>query len=109
MQSEVCFVALTRPEMKFGVPLRGLAMNVLGTLLIGALMSSTAHTWWRSPMMFWSLGLPVHFVMKSLISRDFHAFRTIELYLVAAMGGMDLLEILPARRAADAGECASSV
>jgi type IV secretory pathway VirB3-like protein len=105
MAPEPLLLALTRPAMFWGVPAEAALTNLLVSFFSGALLSD--HTIWRNPFMFWAVGVPVHMAMRRMISRDYHAFRTVWLWMVTFGDGT--LESLPTRRPTSGKRCASSV
>lgn len=70
-RSETCYLALQRPALKWGVPVVGLWINVPVTFFVGAELM-VPGVWYRTPMMFWLLGIPIHFIMKRLTAWDYH-------------------------------------
>lgn len=105
-RSEVLFLALCRPSVVWGVPLEGLAINVMVVFFAGLELSGP--TVWRSPFMFWAAGVPIHMIMQRLTSFDYHWFRTIRIWALTTGTGRTTLESLPTQRARSAMECASS-
>jgi type IV secretory pathway VirB3-like protein len=103
---EVCFLALTRPALTLGVPLEGLLVNVFACLLSGMVFSS--HSWRNSPFMYWFLALPIHAAMRRLTSWDFHAFRTIRLWILTTGIGITALNIVATQRVRTGKGVASS-
>jgi type IV secretion system protein VirB3 len=95
-RSEILFLALTRPTLVWGVPFEGLAANVFLTFCAGVFLQ--APTVWRSPMMFWLLGIPIHLGMQKLTSWDYHWFRTVRLWALTTGTGRTTLESLPTQR-----------
>lgn len=104
LRSEILFLAMTRPSLIWGVPLEGLAANVAVTFFAG--LQFQGATVWRSPFMFWAIGVPVHFAMRKLTSWDYHWCRTLILWGRAA--GHKTLVSLPIQRLRDAHRISTS-
>lgn len=96
-KKEVCFLALTRPALTFGVPLEGLVLNFGVCFSSGMVLSG--HSWRNSPFMYWLIAIPVHMAMRRLTSWDFHAFRTLFLWVMTTAAGITALSIVSTRRA----------
>jgi type IV secretion system protein VirB3 len=106
-QSETLLVALTRPALVWGVPLEGLALNVLVTFAAG--LELQAPSPWRSPVMFWLASIPIHMIMQRATSWDYHWFRTIRIWALTSGTGRTTLESLPTQRGNNGQGCACSV
>jgi type IV secretory pathway VirB3-like protein len=104
---ETLFLALCRPPLTWGVPSEMLAMNVLGTFAAGVWLHGP--TIYRSPFMFWLMGVPIHMALRRLTAWDYHWHRTLRLWLLTFGSGHATLESLPVQRARSSKECASSV
>ena len=72
IQTDILFLACTRPALMAGVPLEGFAANACLTLLLGM--------WLGSPL-YWLLGVAVHFPMRAVTSWDHNFFRIGRLWL----------------------------
>jgi type IV secretory pathway VirB3-like protein len=105
-RSEICFLALTRPSLVRGVPVECLAANVLVTFLSGLWLS--APTIWRSPIMFWLAGIPIHVICQRLTSRDWHWARTFRLWSMTVGTGRTVLHSLPTQPPTKAGDIPTS-
>jgi type IV secretory pathway VirB3-like protein len=105
-RSEVLFLALCRPALTWGVPFEAVALNVMVTFAAGLELS--APTIWRSPILFWAAGVPIHMVLQRLTSWDYHWFRTVRLRVLTVCAGRATLESLPTQRARSGREVASS-
>lgn len=79
MKPDVLFLALTRPALVWGVPLEALMLNVFVCFAAGVELQ--APTWWRSPFMFWLMGIPIHFALRVLTGWDYHWARGLRLQL----------------------------
>jgi type IV secretory pathway VirB3-like protein len=79
---EMLYLALTRPALTWGVPFEVLALNVMVTFAAGLELS--VPTIWRSPGLFWAAAIPIHLGLRRLTSWDYHWFRTVRLWTVAA-------------------------
>ena len=77
MQRDALYLALTRSALKWGVPFEVLMLNVLLSFSAGVFLQ--APTIWRSPIMFWLMGVPIHFALRELTGWDYHWFRTMKL------------------------------
>lgn len=77
LTKDTLFLALTRPALKWGVPIEALALNLGLTFVAGYELQ--APTWWRSPIMFWLMGIPIHFGLRLLTGWDYHWFRSLKL------------------------------
>lgn len=89
-----CFLALTRPPMKWGVPYEGFVANVVCSFFVGL--------WLGSPL-YWPICVAIHLPMRVLASHDHNFFRIRRLWLQtqgAAVGsdkwGGSSLAALPA-------------
>ena len=111
-ESDTCFIALTRPAMKWGVPLEGFLVNLCVTFLFSAWFNHLAPppAWWIG------IGVPVHFVMRYATSVDYNFFRVWRLFvetkgrsLATEEWGGSSLSPLPARWPRQARELAISV
>lgn len=89
---EICFLALTRPSLTFGVPTWGLLINGTGCFVSGMILSG--HTWSNSPFMYWLLALPIHMAMRRLTSLDFHWVRTLTLWAMTTGIGSTVLHVV---------------
>ena len=100
-RSEICYLALQRPTLKWGVPFWGLVMNVGVTFFVGAELEVPGNLW-RSPMMFWLAGIPVHMALKRVTAWDYHwAHILIRWMLCLSMPMLGALSLRPARRGED--------
>lgn len=106
IKKDVCFLALTRPAMTFGVPTEGLLANALVCFVSGMIFSS--HSWRNSPFMYWFAAFPIHAAMRRLTSWDFHAFRTIRLWILTTGIGITALHVVETQRVRSAKRIASS-
>lgn len=89
---EVCFLALTRPSLTFGVPTWGLIINAAGCFFAGMVLSQlSAHSWTNSPFMYWLLAFPVHFAMRRLTSWDWHWVRTLMLWVLTTKPALHVI------------------
>lgn len=105
----VCFLALTRPPLTFGVPTAALLINVGGCFFIGMVVSSfTEHTWRNNPFMYWLLAFPIHMAMRRLTSWDFHWVRTLMLWLLTTAVGNAALHVIATQRVQKGKGAASS-
>jgi type IV secretory pathway VirB3-like protein len=105
-RAEVLFLALTRPSLTFGVPIEGLVLNGAGSFWFGAIMARHGSLW-QSPLTYWLVCIPVHLIMRRLISLDWHAFRTLLLWVMTVASPR--LEAIPTRRASSPEDLPSSV
>ncbi len=97
MQRDILFLALTRPALKWGVPIEALMLNVTITAVAGVELQSPV--WWRSPIMFWLMGIPVHYGLRMLTGWDYHWCRTLRLELMTVtMRTLECLSTSPPRR-----------
>ena len=106
-RSEICYLALTRPALLWGVPLEAVAINAIVTLLAGMILS--APVWYRSPFEFWAAGYPIHLILQRITSWDYHGFRTIRLWLQTTGVGRTTLDSLPTSLPRAAAEVPSYV
>lgn len=98
------FLALTRPALMFGVPFECMMANLLGTFFIGAELSGPSY--WRCPIVFWSMGIFVHLALRKLTSSDYYWFRTILIWLgTIHRRELSSLPSWPARRGRELGSC----
>lgn len=97
---------MTRPSLIWGVPLEALCLNVMATFFVG--LQFQGATVWRSPFMFWAMGVPVHFVLRQLTSWDYHWTRTVRLWAMTTGRGHKTLASLPTQRPRDATRIATS-
>ena len=105
-RSSILFLALTRPILTRGVPVEGFAINVVGTLFAGMLFQSPT-TIWRSPVVIWSLGIPIHMILQRLTAYDYHWPRTLRFWLEQTIG--PIMDCLPERRQVTARDIPTSV
>lgn len=105
-QGEICFLALTRPELTLGVPTKALLVNVGICLVAGMVLSG--HTWRNSPFMYWFLVFPIHAAMRRLTSWDFHWARTLLLWILTTGIGITALNIVATQRVRKGKGVASS-
>lgn len=80
VRQSTLFLALTRPALKWGVPVEAFWTNVLGTYYFGAFFQSPT-TFWRCPLMLWLIGIPVHVILRELTAFDYHWATTLRLQL----------------------------
>lgn len=95
------FLAVTRPAMKWGVPMEGYFLNLFGTFIFGMVMGSP---------LWWALFFVVHLPMRALANRDPNFFRELRLWLETKgsnIGGV--LSAMPIRPAKQAEELSSAV
>lgn len=71
IETDILFLALTRPAMKFGVPFEALLINALMTINIGIILGSP---------LYWALGIVIHFPMRVIASKDHNFFRVYRLW-----------------------------
>jgi type IV secretion system protein VirB3 len=76
-QTDICFVAMTRPSMKWGVPFEGLCANI-------AFSTTLATAVFGNPL-YWSIGLAVHMVMRAKTAKDPHFAHLWRLYFETKM------------------------
>ena len=115
-RSEVLFLALTRPTLKWGVPVEGLSLNAAVTGIGGMFWSmhptggTLTHNIVYSPFIVWLLFFPIHWAMRYIVTLDYHGFRTIRLWcetLTVVFNGT--LQNLPTFRPASGKDYGSSV
>lgn len=104
-RSEICYIALHRPTLKWGVPVGGLVINLVVTFFAGAELQ--APVWYRSPMMFWALGIPVHFALKRVTAWDYHWAHILLRWVLCL--SMPTLHCVSLRRARSGEDIPSSV
>lgn len=104
-RSEICYLALQRPALKWGVPFGGLALNAVFTFFAGAELQ--APVWYRSPMMFWLMGIPIHMALKRLTAWDYHWAHILVRWTLCL--SMPMLGALSLRRARSGEDISSSV
>lgn len=105
---EVCFLALTRPALTFGVPTAALLINLGVCFFVGMAVSSLMeHTWRNNPFMYWLAAFPIHMAMRRLTSWDFHWVRTLMLWLLTTGIGNTVLHVIETQRV-QTGKGASS-
>ena len=107
LHRETLFLALCRPPLTWGVPFEVLAMNVLGSFVAGLWLQGPSL--YRSPLMFWAMGIPIHMALRRLTAWDYHWHRTLRLWALTFGSGHFTLESLPTSRARSGEDCASSV
>lgn len=78
IRQDTLFLALTRPALFWGVPLEAFLLNAFLTFFVGVELQGP--TLWRSPFMFWLMGIPVHCAMRELTAWDYHWSRTLVLW-----------------------------
>jgi type IV secretion system protein VirB3 len=109
-RTSVLFLALTRPAMIWGVPVEAFYANTFVTFMVGMCIAGFGErSLWRSPFMFWLAGIPIHLMIRRLISWDYHGFRTILLWLETTGLAGATLETLASRRARSGKDIPSSV
>jgi type IV secretion system protein VirB3 len=64
---DTLYVAMTRPAMRWGVPLEGLVVNIVFTLLVTCVFIG------RPPG--FAIGFVIHFIMREWTRHDPHFFR----------------------------------
>jgi type IV secretory pathway VirB3-like protein len=108
---DILYVAITRPAMKMGVPVEGLAFNAALTFLAYAWSAGNLWRMLASLLIFPAL----HFPMRLVASLDHHLFRIYRLWLENGVslkqrqwGGV-LLAALPTRRPRNERGIAGSV
>ena len=106
-RSSTVLLALSRPAVLWGCPLEGVALNVLGTFFAGIWLSGPSI--YRSPIMIWLVGIPIHLAMQRLTAYDYYWVRTARIWLMTQGAGHGTLESLPTRRPRSGKECPSSV
>lgn len=95
------FLAVTRPAMKWGVPMEGYFLNLFGTFIFGMVMGSP---------LWWGLFFVVHLPMRALANRDPTFFRELRLWLETKGSNIHgALAAMPNRRPTRAEELASAV
>ena len=112
-RTEVLFLALTRPTLRWGVPVEGFILNVTITF-VGGMFASTNpsggwHGLWRSPFVFWLAFFPIHFFMRQVVAVDYHGFRMIRLWLETNVMAGTVLENLPSLPVRSGKDCGYSV
>lgn len=103
---EILFLAMTRPALLWGCPVEAVAVNACGTLLAGMMLS--APVWYRAPFIYWAAAVPIHYLLRTVTSFDYHGFRTLRLWLETIGGGRTTLNSLPTQRPVKSMEVASS-
>lgn len=106
-RQDTLLLALTRPSLLWGVPIEGVAVNAVVTMLAGIILS--APVWYRPPELFWAMGVPVHYLLRRIVAWDFHGFRTIWLWLVTTGTGRAVLDSHSIRRPRSMKDIPSSV
>src|ERR1700750_3183164 len=104
-ERDTLFLALTRPALKWGVPFEALALNGFCVFVMGALLQ--APTWWRSPIMFWLMSVPIHLALRQLTAWHYHWCRLLRLSVETATWWT--LQPIPTRLPKRAKDLASSV
>jgi len=102
---ETLFLALTRPALKWGVPVEAFYLNAVGTFFVGYALS--APTIWRCPLLFWALGIPIHLGLREVTGLDYHWCRQLMLWFYTFV--YPELDALPTRTETEWSEVASSV
>jgi type IV secretory pathway VirB3-like protein len=83
MREQTLFLALTRPALKWGVPVEAFWANFIGMFYAGAIFE--APVWWRQPFVFWLLGIPIHLILRELTAHDWHWARGLRLRLETSL------------------------
>jgi type IV secretory pathway VirB3-like protein len=102
---ETLFLALTRPALTWGVPFEALILNVM--ICFAAGVELQAPTFWRCPIWFWLMGIPIHLGLRQLTGWDYHWCRTLK--LIGLTAGYSELPNLPLEKSRDSSEIPSSV
>jgi len=71
LTEDTLFLACTRPAMWQGVPLEALVYNGSVTMIVFVMM--------KNPI-YMTIGVAVHYAMKSLVSRDYNMFGVLRLW-----------------------------
>ncbi len=106
-RTEILFLALTRPSLRWGVPFEGLVINMCASFLAGVMFCQPV--WYRPPMLYWAAFFPIHAAMRRITAWDFHGFRTLRLWMTSTGVGRVALAALPARRIKKSETIPSSV
>ncbi len=79
MEPETLWLAPTRPSMRWGVPLQGFLVNLMGTFIFGMAMGSP---------LYWAAFVVFHLPMRALAAWDANVFRVLKLWAETKGGGM---------------------
>lgn len=102
MEAETLWLAPTRPAMRWGVPIEGFLINVMGSFIFGMAMGSP---------LYWAVFVVFHLPLRALAAWDPNVFRVLKVWMATKGEGMGKGEFgastlvpLGAERAADAQE-----